>query len=245
MASTALRAALETEKEADDPRFDEYRSGDCVIAMHPDLKSYAIRLGQVADKLADEDPLPATSRALDRLRSISFPLLSIELPEFSDNRLLELACVASDHAVLSSKLEIYPRGLSAERALALAQNVLACPPGASLTADEIRTRVAARYPDSQPLPDRPELDRLIESLSSELRWNDQAVGGKGGYESTYRETATYQTSKPFPTRVSFPGVSALQGKRSPEASGLGTCLGPSAERGRHRRRRRRGRAEHH
>ena len=76
MASVALRAAVETEKGAEEPRFDEYRSGrHILIALHPDLKGYAQRLGQQADKLSDENPLPATSRVIEVLRSITFPSL--------------------------------------------------------------------------------------------------------------------------------------------------------------------------
>lgn len=203
MASVALRSAVETEKGAAEPRFDEYRSGGHIfIGLHPDLKGYAQRLGQLADKLADEDPLPATSRVIETLRGVSFPNLPIELAAPTDNRLLQLAAAASDHAVLSSKLEIYPRGLSAERVLALAQNVLTCPPGSTLTLDEVRHRVASRYPEAQPLPDRPEIDRLLDGLGSELRWDDAAAGGKGGYVPTYRETPTYSSTRPLPSRLS-------------------------------------------
>ena len=115
--------------------------------------------------------------------------------------MLQLAVAASEHAALSARWEIYPRGLSAERALALAQGTLVCAPGSALTAEEVRRNVATRYPEAQPLPGRPELDRLLEGLSSDLRWKADAADGKGGYEPTYRESPTFETSRPLATRL--------------------------------------------
>jgi len=202
MASIAVRAALETEKCGEEPRFDEYRSGKNIfLVMHPGLKSFALGLGQAANQLADENPIPGPSRVLEALRAVVFPALP-EIPTPSDNRLLQLAVTASDHAVLSPKFEIYPRGLAAERALALAQSALACSTREFLTVAEIQKRVTAKYPDAQPLPGRPELDRLLESVGTELRWNDKLAGGKGGYQPTYRESPTYESSRPLATRLS-------------------------------------------
>lgn len=203
MASTAVRAALETEKGSAEPRFDEYRSGNNIfLAVHPDLRGYVLRLGQQADKLADENPLPAPSRVLDVLHGIAVPPLPPEISSPADTRLVQLAVAASTQAACNSRLEIYPRGLSAERALALAQGALVCPPGGMLTADDVRKVVLSRYPEAQTLPGHPELDHLLESLSSDLRWNDSAAGGKGGYEPTYRESPTFETSRPLDTRLS-------------------------------------------
>jgi hypothetical protein len=201
MASIAVRAALETEKGTSEPQFDEYRSGDHIfLAVHPDLKGYVFRLAQQADKLADENPLPAPSRVLEILHSVALPSLPPEMPAPADSRLVQLAVAASAHAACTSRLEIYPRGLAAERALALSQGALVCPPGGALTADEIRKTVAARYPEAQPLPDRPELDRLLESLSSDLRWRDSAAGGQGGYAPPAYESSA-DTSRPLATRL--------------------------------------------
>jgi hypothetical protein len=138
---------------------------------------------------------------LEALRAVAFPILP-ETPAPSDNRLLQLAVIASNHAALSPRLEIYPRGLAAERALALAQSALSCPPKEFLTVEEIQKRVAAKYPEAQPLPGRPALDHLLESLSTGLRWDDKLAGGKGGYQPTYRESPTYETSRPLATRLS-------------------------------------------
>jgi hypothetical protein len=202
MASVAVRAALEAEKGQKDPRFDEYRSGKHIfLAAHPDLKTCAVRLGQLADKLAGENPLPAAGRALEELRSVAFPILE-DTPPPADHRLLQFAVLASDAAALSPKLEIYPRGLSAERALALAQSAVVCAPGSALSVEDVQKCVAAKYPEAQPLPGRPDLDQLLEGLSTGLVWKDSAFCGKGGYEPTYRESPTFETTRPLGTRLS-------------------------------------------
>ena len=60
----------------------------------------------------------------------------------SDERLLRLAAAASESAAVSSRQELYPRNMPAERALKLAQGALL---GArELTVDQIRQRVLGR-----------------------------------------------------------------------------------------------------
>ena len=126
----------------------------------------AAALGERADELAEADPpLPAT-RAIDELRAVPEPAGAHALP---DSRLVRLAAAASTSAAVSGRLELYPRGLSAERALTLARGALLAlgqaPPEA------IARRVATRFPEAQPLPGRPELDRLLDEAGVELVWD--------------------------------------------------------------------------
>ncbi len=44
--------------------------------------------------------------------------------------------------------------------------------------------------------------RSFEGLSSGLAWKDSALGGRGGYEPTYRESPTFETTRPLGTRLS-------------------------------------------
>ena len=196
MASVATRAALEAEKHRQDPRFEEYRSGKHIfISLHPELKAYALHLGSVADRLANQEALPSPSRVLEGLRAVPRPDVPVGLPE--DKRLPQLAVAASDQAALSSRLEIYPRGLEARRALALAQNALF---GGTLTVAEMRDRVRSRYPEALPLPDRPELDQLVQEIGLDLKWNPSAAEGTGAYEPVYRESLLIESSEPLPER---------------------------------------------
>ncbi len=197
-SAVATRAALETEKQTQSPRFEEYRSGDRIfLALHPDLKGFAHQLGRAADQLALQDPLASATKALETLRAVKPPQLPAEIALPGDSRLPQLAVAASSQAALSPRLEIYPRGLAPARALALAQNALF---GCTLTLDEMRDRVRSRYPDSAPLPDRPQLDKLVEEIGLGLEWKPDAADGKGAYEPVYRNSLSIQTSESIPER---------------------------------------------
>jgi hypothetical protein len=89
-------------------------------------------------------------------------------------------------------MEIYPRGMPANKALKLAHGALF---GASeLTIAELRRRVEGRYPDAEPLPDRPALDQLLDELGLELRWQPSAANGIGAFFYTEADTTGYTSS---------------------------------------------------
>jgi serine/threonine protein kinase len=169
-AAAVARAIVEAEQEAASPRFALSRAhGILLVAQAPSRADYAVRLGVVADGLAKEDPLPSPSRVVEALAAVTPERNGTAL---AAPRLITLAVAASSRAAISSRLEIYPRGLPAARALSLAQQALL---GASeLRIDDLRQRVATRYPEAEPLPDRPALDALVRAVGLELEWNDAA-----------------------------------------------------------------------
>lgn len=175
--SSVVRAALEAESDSTDPRFIDRRSGELIlIASAPELADLAERLGRAADKLAAEEPLAAPARVLETLRQI-YANRHLALPPgvqpMSDSRLARLAVETSQKAALSSKGEIYPRGMDAERALSLASGALY---GAKrLTVEDIQNRVASRYSAAKPLPRRPELDLLLDAQNLSLVWDDSTL----------------------------------------------------------------------
>lgn len=199
-AMAVVRAATETEGIMADPRFVVRREGGSkpsqgstqastsgkdqariVIALNQTVADYAIKLGDIADELATQDPLVPPDRALVQLRSVSAPSSLAPLP---DNRLLRVAAGASGVAAVSSRQEIYPRGMQAARALKLSQGALL---GTNrLTVNDLRERVTGRYPESQPLPDRPELDRLLKSVGFGFVW-DQTARPIGAYRLPTRD----------------------------------------------------------
>src|SRR5207249_10328708 len=122
----------------------------------------------------------------------------------SDSRLLRLAVAASRGAALSSRQEVYPRGMEALRALKLAQGALG---GVKvLSAEQVRDRVTGRYPEAESLPDRPRLDELLTAAGVELTWDPDTLGGRGSYVSTGRDTSSVSTaSTPPPRRPTAPG----------------------------------------
>lgn len=185
MASIATRAAVETERQLQTPRFLGYRrQGVLFISVDPAYINFARQLGEAGEDLASRDPLPTASRVIETLGVISFPETPVENVRPPDqSRRAHLAAAVSGKVCVNSRLELYPPGLSAERALALSRSALF---GVrELKLDEIRSRVASRYPEAEPLPGRPQLDRLLEQVGFPLLWDDRAGNGAGAYQSKH------------------------------------------------------------
>ena len=128
------------------------------IATDRGLLDVARALGNEADRLSARDVLPSADEARGRLA----PLVEhCDLARLGVERLLPLAASASTRAACSARLELYPRGMSAERALRLCAGVFT-----EHTYDEARLRsvVASRYREAVALPARPELDALVASV---------------------------------------------------------------------------------
>jgi hypothetical protein len=153
------------------------RTGEvAVLAVRPELADYAVRLGEVADELAGQDPLVSPARALERLRSVALPSGAEPLPE---GRLVRLAAAASRTADVSGRRELYPRDMEALRALRLSRGALVAP---ELTVEELKRRVQGRYPRALPLPEKPEeLAELLGQVGLGLCWHQEAAGGAGAF----------------------------------------------------------------
>ncbi|NYF54063.1 BREX system serine/threonine kinase PglW [Tunturiibacter gelidoferens] len=170
-AAAVVRASIEAEKLSESCRFEERRHGNVFLVARSETPfgesalDYAEALGKVAGTLAESDPLPSPSRVLDALRAVPSTT-----PALREDRLVRLAAAAA-HVAVSPRLEIYPKNLDALRALKLAQSAIA---GVirSITPDELRRLVRDRYPEAQPLPERPSLDRLLSEAGLELTWDN-------------------------------------------------------------------------
>ena len=190
----ALRAALEVEQIAETPRWLQRRADQRLILAQIALESaaesaaesdalaaaqaeaqaaahWAARLGDEADRLAELAPLASPSDVVDALRKVSPRRFGARL---GAARLVRLAGACSAGAAVSSRLELYPPGMPAERALLLASGV--AQGSKPLAPDTLRGRVARRYPDAEPLPERPALDDLVRRVRINLEW-DEAQGG--------------------------------------------------------------------
>ncbi|MFR9751398.1 BREX system serine/threonine kinase PglW [Nocardia sp. 004] len=117
----------------------------------PALTQYALQLGKVADALAAQETLPTAATVLDRLAAVKPPQGK---PTWDERRLVRIAVGASRNAAVTPRLEIYPRDLPLVRAVRLTQAGLvtltpdlphARQPG--LSADQVRTRIWARFPE--------------------------------------------------------------------------------------------------
>jgi hypothetical protein len=114
-------------------------------------------------------------------------------------RLVQLAAAASRHAAASSRLEIYPRNMPADRALQLAQGALLGVP--KLRVEELQNRVAGRYPEAVRLPDGSELDALLQQTDLELEWDPHEGGGVGAYRPRHAAAFTVTSSTTIRTRT--------------------------------------------
>jgi serine/threonine protein kinase len=202
MASAVARAAVEAEDKMAQRRFELRRvAGKTVVSCSQELAAYADKLGQVADDLASAERLLPPLRVFQELYDVPQPQQPDGCQPFTNERLLNLAAAMSKTAAVSSKQELYPRGMPAERALKLAINALS---GLGLettkatnskddsekgiTVEQVRERVRTRYPEAEALPDRPELDALLAKVGLDVHWNAE----KKRYQR--REAAILTTS---------------------------------------------------
>ena len=99
MASAIARAAVETEDLMAQRRFELRRVvGRTVVSCSKELAVYAEKLGQVADKLADLDPLASSLRAFQELYEVPQPTQPHGCQPFSNERLLKLASAMGSKA---------------------------------------------------------------------------------------------------------------------------------------------------
>ena len=176
LARAAVRAAVEVEQAMELPRFRTRRTADRVLVAsagetleeRQSALEYAVRLGVAADALARCEPLASSAEVSALLGAVRAPDAVAGL---TIERLIRLAAYTSSGAAVSGQLELYPRGMTAERTLRLARGALH---GAErLSVDELHSRVTARFPEAEALSARPELDELLERAGLELRWDDQ------------------------------------------------------------------------
>lgn len=184
-ASAVARLAVEAEQEREEPRMLIRRAeGKVLVACSNELVDYAKRLGKEADRIAGEDPLPPPLRVFQRLYDVQQPEFPAGVQSPGNERLLRLAEAASQRAAVSSRQELYPRGMKADRALKLGVGALM---GLGLgrartekgrgtfTVEEVRQRIEARYPEAERLPAPPELERLLNDVGLAVTW-DKSFG---------------------------------------------------------------------
>ena len=190
--------------------------------LTPELADYAIRLGRAADRLATEEPLASPGQVIERLRTV-VPPAGTALP---DPRLVRLAAAASHAAALSSRLELYPRGMESLRALKLSLGAVS---GAKeLTEAQLRERVASRYPLAQPLPPRPALDGELRAAGLPFTFDPAAAAGQGAFVAPVVERPSVTSGSSLlarhPTALSAGGAA---GGAASGAAGGAAGSGPS------------------
>jgi serine/threonine protein kinase len=169
-AGVCVRAAIETEERRQEPRLTTRRLGTKVLVAltrvgeeavpdADDLFVYAELLGGEADRLASRDPLPGVTEIKQVLRGV--PVADDRAPRLSDTDLVLLAAAASASAAATARLELYPRDLSAERAVKISQAVTFLGDD-GLREDEVVQRVVARFPELLRPPRPADIFRLLK-----------------------------------------------------------------------------------
>ena len=178
-ADAVARAVVEAESVREGARFALARHAGRVLVVETEADTddggasvdararYAVALGEVCDEIAQAEPLLTPDRVVDALGAIPAPDGSAPL---SVERQRRLGTSAANGAALSSRLEIYPRDMSAERALRLGAGSLLGPK--ALRCEEIVARIGSRYPEAKKLSTKPsELRALLKATGSDLVWD--------------------------------------------------------------------------
>ncbi|WP_328223975.1 BREX system serine/threonine kinase PglW [Streptomyces sp. NBC_00104] len=182
-ALALVRAATEVESRRDDlalgeggedgaSRFTVMRRGSAVLLALVDLPGgddptpvelaeYATLLGRAAEDLAARDPLPGGGTVLRELRAVPAPE---GMAPLADTRLLTLAAAMAGGIGVTPRFELFPLDLGLERALRISQAAAGVRAGAGIGADELLTRVKARFPGLTALADITYVE-LEEALS--------------------------------------------------------------------------------
>ena len=211
LATAVARASFAVERTMAEPRFLVRRDdGRVLVALSQELTAYAGKLGDEADKLASEDPLVPPTRVLQRLREITAPA---GIPPLSDARIIRLASSSSRSAVVSSRQELYPRGMEAARAIKLSQGAIYGVP--MLTVQQIRDRIAGRYPEAAPLPDRTALDDLLQAAGFDFEWKSDAQV-VGSYVSRQRDMVSVTSGSESASRLATASGQLAPGDMTPE-----------------------------
>ena len=148
-----------------------------IVACTHELAVYAEQLGTIADRLAKADPLLPRLRVFQELYDLAAPTPPPGCQPFSGERLIKLSAAMSSTAAVSSRQELYPRGMDEQRALRLGIGALS---GLGLgeknegfTVAQVHNRVSSRYPEAASLPTDPKhLESLLQQVGIDVRWED-------------------------------------------------------------------------
>ena len=177
LASSIARAAIETEVASSEPRLQLRRiGGKTFVACSTELADYAEKLGELADRISKADPLLPRLRVFQEVYDIPQPPPVAGCQPLGNERLIKLAAAMSVGAAVSSRQEIYPRQMSAERALRLGIGALS---GLGLgnandgfELEDPQSRVSSRYPEAEPLPTDPlELEQMLQRVGIDVYWD--------------------------------------------------------------------------
>jgi serine/threonine protein kinase len=200
-------------------------AGQLWAGIDREVLDIAKRIGEVADELAVTEPLPSSEKARTALEKAAEGTALAALPT---EKLVSMAVKASRGAAMSARLEVYPKGMDAARALTLSAGALAL---TEIDPDEVARRVRTRYPEAAVLPARPQLDELLAGYG--LVFDESA--GRYRRKTEPLPTSTGTLVQPPPRmRTAMPNQALLRTPEAQEAAAFDASLRASVERGRFR-----------
>ena len=186
IAAGLLRIALDRASELDraealdEPFSRRRRDGRLLLlASRPELITAAELLGREVDLLVaaaqtGTERLVPPGRAAEQLRNALSaaldPAAIADLLTVDPARLVRLGAAVSQDAAVAGSGALYRRDLPLTDAVAFTLAGLAM--AQTITAQEIRDRVRARFPALPPVPDRPRLDGLLDEAGLRLLYDD-------------------------------------------------------------------------
>lgn len=206
-AGGLLRVALdrlsEHETATDDKEFVRRRHGRrlALLAVDELRLAAAEATAARAEELVGADPdaviaAPTAARELRAAFEKGYASVSdtdVRVTPPADQRLVRLAAAVSRHAAVSGRGELHNREISPAAAAEVALRGLS--QTESLSASQVRSRITARFPELDRVPQRPQLDTVIEQTGLGLTWDGQ----KNAYRFTDSQPAsltTWHTRKP-------------------------------------------------
>ena len=195
-ARAVVRGVIEEDQTRPEPQWVVRRDGDRLVVADDTnelvegvaMAEWALALGDAADAMVAGDVLPGTAAVLDTLNAVDAPP---SMPPIGEARTIRLAASCSANAATSSRLDLYPRRMPAERAVSLARSVLVT--SGSLSVEAVQSRVRARFPEAQPVPDRPLLDHLVGAVG--LVWNPEVQAYRLPEAKTVSQTRTGSSTR--------------------------------------------------
>ena len=163
------------------------------------LADYAVRMADAAAELVEEHQVVTRRQLVDRLHGIALPSGAVPLP---DGHLADLVADLCESAAVNSRLEFYRIGLPPVGALRSARRTFVT--GATFSPSDIADRISARFPEAADLPDRPDLDQVLQDAGVDLLWREaDGTYTSPQYEQRATSTAVDSSSR-YPTNVATP-----------------------------------------
>lgn len=188
LARRVLAASTAAEGEDNPGWMAAQVEGRTLLTVIPAAFAFAGKLARKADAMVEASAGPLAPLSAET------QLLEVAAPEglvLEGARLVKLAAELSKRSALSSRGELYPRGMSAGLALKAAAGVFLAT--SVISVSDLKRRVQLRYPEAAELPGRPDLDELLNEASIPLAWNED----EGRYVRLDRGSADVTGSSSF------------------------------------------------